>query len=54
MIKKYLWAYVELKNNYLSMIRVKTHTSQNLFANFFKSESYLLIKRGEKKRSGII
>ena len=33
---------------------LKTHFSQNLFENFFKLESYLVIKRGRKKRSGII
>ena len=32
------------------MTRVKTHFSQNLSANFFKLESHLVIKKGEKKR----
>ena len=31
------------------MTRVKTHFSQNLSANFFKLESYLVTKKGKKK-----
>ena len=31
------------------MTRVKTHFSQNLSANFFKLESYLVIKNGKKQ-----
>ena len=31
------------------MTRVKTHFSQNLSANFFKLESYLVIQNGKKR-----
>ena len=32
------------------MTRVKTHFPQNLSANLFKLESYLVIKKGKKKQ----